>query len=133
MKRIRIVLKQTLFLAIIIGSIVTIVRFSFSIYDLWSRKDIVNEKKLEYERVRKEQDQLKQDRDWVKSQEYVEKEARETLGLGKEGETVILFGKQEEKSGSNDGASSQDRVWEDSKTNVSYQSPLWKAWVALFF
>lgn len=81
----------------IVPFIVLIVSFGLcvssfqTILDLWKRWDIVRERKLELSHAVKENRLLEQKLAETKSDQYVEKVARNTLGLIKEGEAIVLL------------------------------------------
>lgn len=61
------------------------------------KRDVIHIRKQELEGVKRENVALKDQLKRVESQQYIEQQARERLGLGKEGETVILIETPENK------------------------------------
>ncbi|MBI4066432.1 septum formation initiator family protein [Candidatus Gottesmanbacteria bacterium] len=92
---------------IVIGiSAVLIVNLSRSIWDLWRRRDILGEREAVLRRLEAENKHLQSELEYTQSPEFIEQEARNRLGLGREGEAVVLMpndqfpmtnGKTEEK------------------------------------
>ena len=88
-----------------------------SIYDIWQKKDFVTEAQKELSFQKQENQRLKSALSYSKTQEFIEKEARDKLFMVKEGEQRILLSKDSEES-----------VWQK-KENL----PNWKQWWNLFF
>ena len=63
----------------------------FNAFYLATNYFTLQKKRQELERLKQEQQTLLQKIEYAKSDEFVEKYARENLGLGKENETVIYF------------------------------------------
>lgn len=70
--------------------------------------------------LRRENDSLKQELEYKKSQRFAEAEIRNKLGMAKDGEQVIVVPKKD------DGTSTQDAV-------IKKQLPNWKKWQRIFF
>lgn len=104
---------------IIIVSVVVSVNLIRSLFVLWSRRDIVEERGRVLQTVQKEHAQLVSKRAEVETPQFVEREAREKLGMGKEGETVILMDVTD-VAGMN-------------KDDVPLMEPNWKQWWNLFY
>lgn len=77
-------------LIIILGSIVA-VRLAGNVWSLNKSGRLVKQAEKELAEAKKENDNLKKRWEEVQSEEFIEKEAREKLGLGKEGETIIIL------------------------------------------
>ena len=73
-------------------------------------------------RVEEENRRLQSELEYAQSPEFIEQEARNRLGLGREGETVVLM--------PNDKLQMTNEKTED-KTAVNL--PNWKKWWRLFF
>ena len=87
--------------------IVVIINVARSAYTLWKKQDIVEEKEHELEHLKHESEELEAKYEYVLSDEYVELEAREKLGLGKEGETIVIV-KQNKPQAESDNQPSED-------------------------
>jgi cell division protein FtsB len=101
--------------------LVTVVSLLRSIYGLWRRRDIVKERALVLAQTEAENKRLKEDLVQVESPGFVEQEARNKLGLVKEGEKVVLLPQQSSVNGS--------QLTEKKDENL----PNWKQWWKLFF
>lgn len=106
-------------LAAIVGLLVTIVGLSQSVVRLMGRKSMLKTKQEELTRVKKEQEDLQNKLTLVQAPEFIEKEARDKLNLGKVGETIVLV-----EEGEAQAQTSQE------KTTAL---PNWKKWWNLFF
>ena len=105
---------------IVIVSIVSIISLTQSTWDLWKRRDIVGVRKQTLEGIKKKNAELKSQLETVKSPFFIEREAREKLGMAKEGETIILLGS------SSNGSPMTNH-------NTTPETPNWKQWWQLFF
>ena len=106
-------------LAAIVGLLVTIFGLSQSVVRLMGRKSLLKAKQEELFRLQKEQEDLQNKLTLAQTPEFIEKEAREKLNLGKVGETVILVEEGE----------SQIQPKEMETTTI----PNWQKWWNLFF
>jgi len=108
---------------VIIGvSAILVVNLSRSIWDLWRRRDIVAERQEVLRRLEIEHQRLKDELTYSESPLFIEQEARNRLGLGKEGESVVILPKSQITN-------SNDQTNEEKKENF----PNWKQWWRLFF
>jgi cell division protein DivIC len=92
-----------------------------SIWDLYHRKDIVAVREKKLLELQKENKTLKEKLTEVLSPGFVEREARDKLGMAKPGETVALVGQP---------GSDESRLPEDFLTPPL---PNWKQWWQVFF
>lgn len=74
------------------------VRLGESVWKLWKAGERIKQAELEVRNQESENQKLKKRLAEVQSPEFIEKEAREKLGLGKEGETIVVLPKQDEIS-----------------------------------
>lgn len=107
---------------IIAISAVLIVNLSRSIWDLWRRRDILGEREAVLNRSQEENKYLKDELEYAQSPEFIEQEARNRLGLGREGEQVVLLPKSQIPS-------TNDQIKEEKEETM----PNWKKWWKLFF
>lgn len=113
------IFKSRLFkLLVLVASLILIVTLSRSVYNLWQRRDIVSQRARELARQKAENQRLKQKLSEVQTPEFVERQAREKLGLVKPGEVVVLVPKTE--------AGSEDQT-------ATQPLPNWQKWWRLFF
>lgn len=116
-------IKSRLFrLIITMGSLLLVVSLSRSILNLWGKYDIVRERQQELDREKDRNAKLKAEFEQVQRPEFIEREAREKLGMVKEGEAVVLLPKSQIPN-------SNDQTSDNKKENL----PKWKLWWRLFF
>ncbi len=108
-------------IALVVVSVVAIVNFSRSILSIWQKRGIVGDRRLVLEAEGKRSEELKRELSRVQSPEYVEREAREKLGMMREGETVVLIRP----------INQSDQLKTTEKKEESL--PKWKQWWRLFF
>ncbi|TSC85339.1 MAG: septum formation initiator [Microgenomates group bacterium Gr01-1014_16] len=72
-----------------LGSLLA-VRTGVNVWRLYKAGDRVGEARKELAETQAEQEQLKSRLEYVQSEEFIEREAREKLGLGKPGEEVVI-------------------------------------------
>lgn len=90
-----------------------------TILDLWHRRDLVINRQKDLTRITTENQALKRQLDETKSESYVERIARDKLGLVKDGENIILLPQSNRK---------------DTKGGIVFDySHTWQKWWKLFF
>lgn len=99
-----------------LGAIVTAPR---SLYEMWQRRDLLRERQEVRDELATENERLRRELAESQTPEYIEKVAREKLGLIKEGERVILMPPRKDSGQANFATP-------DSVAN-------WKKWWRLFF
>lgn len=111
-----------LILRIIIAFICLLVLISAprSLRNLWQKRSIIWEKQAGLEREKAKNEELKQKLSEVQSTQFIEKEAREKLGMAKEGETVVLMPNDK-----------WPMLNDENKTTSNV--PNWQQWWNLFF
>ncbi len=97
------------------------VSLSRSVYALWHKRDYVYKRADSLKAVQAENAQLKQQVEVAQKPEFIEKEAREKLGMTKEGETIVIMPK------------SQYPISNIQLQAESEKLPNWKKWWRLFF
>ncbi|OGE06386.1 hypothetical protein A2W70_01760 [Candidatus Curtissbacteria bacterium RIFCSPLOWO2_02_41_11] len=85
-----------LFLAVLV-SIVLVVNSSKRILNLRTTSQQVKESEAQLENLRKDNEKLKEELKYKKSNEFAEKEIRDKLGLAREGEAVVILPKEEDQ------------------------------------
>lgn len=114
------ILKNRIFrLLVVLGGMTLIVILSQSIYSLWHKQDIIREREEALTRVEAENQRLKQALKETQDPAFVERQAREKLGMVKEGETIVLMDKS--------------RIPNPNDTKNQEQIPNWRKWWSLFF
>ena len=101
-------------------SLVLVATLPRSIYQLWQRRDIVSEREQELKRIQAENERLKTNLREVQTPGFVERQAREKLGMVKEGETLVIM--------PNDKLQMTNGEEEKEKS-----TPNWEKWWGLFF
>lgn len=90
-----------------------------TIVDLWHRRDIMQERQAELNRKTEDNARLAKQLEEIGSEEYIEKVARNTLGLVKDGESIVIL----------PGAGSRSNKQSDETGRVVN----WQKWWGLFF
>lgn len=111
-------MKQIFSLIIIVFLLTVIVNLTFSIFSLWSKKDLLTQTKLQLTTEQQEHVQLQKDWQKVNNPSFVEEQARDKLFLGKSGESIVVIPSA--------SPSASVRVQAES-------TPLWQQWLGLFF
>lgn len=83
--------KKTLRLLILVLGIYLIVSLVQQSVSLWRAEERIKMAQRKAEEARQENEKLVEELKYVQSEEFVEKEARDKLGLGKEGETIVVL------------------------------------------
>ena len=109
-------MKKFLFLTIVVILLFIINNLVRSIYDIWQKKDFVTKAEKELSFQKQENQRLKSALSYSKTQEFIEKEARDKLFMLKQGEQKVLLSKD-----------TQEVREEKAKL------PNWKQWWNLFF
>ena len=108
---------------LLIFGLYLIVSFSRDIFNLFQKGKEVEKEQLKLEELQIKNEELKRQLEYVKSAEFLEKEAREKLGLAREGEVVVILPENlEELISAN-----------QPKISVNQEIPNWKKWLKLFF
>ncbi len=97
--------------------ILLIVSLTGSVISVWRKQDIVKERQAVLARTLAENARLKQQLGTVQSPIFIEREARDRLGLVKPGEIVVLLGQPDAsysgvKQSGGDGPSRWNQWWQ---------------------
>jgi cell division protein DivIC len=111
-------LKQLVRIAVLIISFGLSVSSARTIYDLWKRQDVVSVREAELRLVKERNDALTKQLADTKNDAYVEREARNKLGMVRNGETIVIL--------PNTAAKQIDSAY-------ITKLPNWKRWLGLFF
>ena len=107
--------------AIIIFGVYLIVSLVKDLYGLSQKGKEVEKSQAKLKQVLKEKNILEKQLDYVKTPEFVEKEARDKLGMSKPGETIVILPDNIEKvMGIKDTETEKEKV------------PNWKKWLNIF-
>ena len=109
-------MKKVLFLTIVVILLIIINNLVRSIYDIWQKKDLVTEGEKTLSFQKQENQRLKSALSYSKTDEFIERQARDKLFMIKTGEQRILLSKDTEEV-------------QEKKEKL----PNWKQWWNLFF
>src|SRR3989344_7304658 len=104
---------KTISWIIIIIGIVLIVNLFRSIFDLSTRSQLVNEAQERLREVQEKNALLREEYRHIQSRQYIEKIAREKLGLGKAGETVYVLPKQSQRDAASLLEATPSSIWRE--------------------
>jgi len=94
-----------------------------NISNVKSVEKMISDKEAEVEEAKKETEDLEKRLEYIQSQEFIEKQLRDKLGLAKEGETVVILPPPEILR-----TFAPEYVQEDEKL----PDPNWRKWIKLF-
>ena len=83
--------KKILRLLVLALGLYLVVSLVQQIVSLWRAEEKIRIAQEKAKEARKENEQLVEELKYVQSDEFVEKEARDKLGMGKEGETIVVL------------------------------------------
>jgi len=98
-----------------------IVSLSRNIFTLIKKGEEIKKQNLKLESLRQENIDLKTELEYVSSPEFIEKEARDKLGMAEEGEQVVVLPKNVEE------------IVLPRQEEKPEELPNWKKWYRLFF
>jgi cell division protein FtsB len=110
-------MKKVLFFLTIAASLFIIKDLVYSIYTLWSKKDLLVVAQRQLERQQRENLQLKASLAQVKQSGFVEEQARDKLFFVKPGERVVVL---------------PESTSEPKKIATGVVKPNWQQWLELF-
>lgn len=114
--------KRPLVRLLIVGvSLLAVVSLSRSVYSLWRKRDYVRQRAEALTKEQAENARIKKEIEEAQKPEFIEKEAREKLGMTKEGEAIVILPK------------SQIPNPNDQEKQKELSIPNWKKWRRLFF
>ena len=114
-------MKKISFIIAIVVFLIIINNLVRSIYSIWQKKDLAIDAQRELSFHKEENVRLKSELSYVQTQEFIEREARDKLFMGKPKESIVI--------GSQDEASEGKNLSNDKKED----KPNWKKWIELFF
>lgn len=110
--------------ALLIVSLVLILAIGRSTLRLLGRGDAIKEAEKRVEELREEQAKLLQMKERVETKEFIEEQAREKLGLAKEGEVVVVLPSEEVL---------RKFAPEIEEEEFAEKLPIWRRWKRMFF
>ena len=75
----------------LIVSVVVLFSLTRNVWRTWNKRNVVTQREIELERIQKRHDELAQTLQEAETDGYVEKEAREKLGLSKPHERIVVI------------------------------------------
>lgn len=117
-------MKKPIRYTVLIVSVVLVGVMARNTLNLLKRGETVEEAKRRVESLREEQVRLLELKENVETDEFVEREAREKLGLAKPGEVVAVLPDEEILKKLAPGIEEEDFV---------EKLPIWKRWARMFF
>ena len=115
------IIKKIGFFIAVIVLIFVINNFIHSIYSLWQKNNVITHTKIELEKEKKENQELKKQLSEVNNQQFVEEEARDKLFMIRPGEGIILL------------PTIDMPITPTPRPVPSEPQPDWKKWWNLFF
>lgn len=99
-------------------SLVLCISAGGTIMNLWARRGVVRERERELTRLQETNKQLQDSLTDIKGEDYVERVARDKLGMVREGEMMVILPDRESKT---------------KKTGNNDTGPIWRKWMRLFY
>lgn len=113
---------RPLYLVIILIGLVVSFGLVRNLYSIYQNSKFQDQAVRKLEKLRTENTKLKEEVTTSQEQSFIEREARERLGLVKPGEVVVILPSEKEASPS-----------AQSLTEVKTPRSIWQQWVSLFF
>ena len=113
-------MRKIVAIGILIFGIYLIISLSRSVLDLWQKQDEVEKARNRVKDLAQENNRLKSQFEYVQTQDFVEKMAREKLNLVKPGETVVFIPQSVLREATASAAPTPP-------------PPNWQQWIRLFF
>lgn len=108
---------------VFIFGIFLVVSLSRSIWDLWQKGSLLGKEEERFAKIRLENEELNKEFTRLKSLENIEKQARDKLGLSKEGEVVVILPPV------NEGSSKTEEIIPKKETAKA----VWEQWLSFLF
>ena len=103
--------------------LLAVISLSQNIINLINRGLVLEREKTNLEALRKEKERLEAELNYMETNGFLEREARDDLGLVKEGEIVVIL--------PSESGSGRDQAWQEN--NHTSNRAAWKQWWQLFF
>ena len=113
-------MRKTIAIGILFFEFYLIISFSRSVWDLWQKQNEVGKEREKVAALAQDNNRLKSQLEYVKTDQFVEKVAREKLKYVKPGETVVII---------------PQSVLEAATASAAPTPalPNWQQWIRLFF
>ncbi len=103
---------------VLLVSLMVTISASRTIFELWRRQDVLTTREKELATLEEENKALVRTLQDMGSESYIERVARDMLGMVKEGETIVIL------------QNSEPRIQSAGENNLR---PNWRRWWGLFF
>lgn len=113
---------RTLYFLIIIAGIIISFGLVRNLYSIYQTSKFQEQAVKKLEKLRTENTRLKEEAAASQEQSFIEREARERLGLVKPGEVVVIIPTDQEATASG-----------EISPQVQAVRPIWQQWISLFF
>ncbi len=110
-------------------SLLAVVSLSRSVYGLWRKRDYVQQRASALAQEQAENDRLKKQVEESQKPEFIEKEAREKLGMTREGEAIVIM----PNPPAGEAGDKLPMTNEKTEAITTKVIPNWKKWWGLFF
>lgn len=112
-------------LFIFILGIFLIINLTRSLINLWQKTSLISQEEERLAKVKLENEELKQQLAQIQTPEYIEQQAREKLGLAREGEIVIIL------PPSPYSQSEKNQLPPKENLKEKEEKPIWQQWLNL--
>lgn len=112
--------RRIVYLVVLLIGVLTLLNLFRSLWELWGRRNIVADQEQKLIRLKREKEELERRLFEVQDPFFIEKQARDKLGMGFEGESVIILPKIKNQDLANMLASPG-------------ALPNWQKWLRIFF
>lgn len=106
--------------AFILG-IFLVINLTRSLIDLWQKGGLLDKEEERFAKVRLENEELNKEFARLQTPEYIEREARDKLGLAREGEAVVIIPPT---------AGNQSNTLKETNSK-EVAKPIWQQWLAV--
>jgi cell division protein FtsB len=113
-----------LHIGVVLFGLFLLFNFSYSIYTLWRKGDVVSEREQYLRTLETEQEKLKTELSYTMRPEFIEEEARNKLNLVRPGETLVVVSER--------GASESSEIEERIEIVTDDTERILYKWVRLF-
>lgn len=113
-------MRKLIAISILVFEAYLIISLANSVWDLWKKQEAIDTARERVEHLEAENSRLMGTLEYVKSDEFVEKEAREKLNLVKPGETIVVIPQSVLQAATASAAPIPP-------------PPNWEQWIRLFF
>lgn len=117
-------MKKYLRYILLAGALFVIISMGRTILGLLDKGKALDESRERVGELKKEQEELLKTKEKVESDEFIEKEAREKLGLAKPGETVVVLPDEE---------TLKRLAQKPQSDEFPKELSIWRKWVEMFF